>query len=331
MPKFGRTSSFYAPRKTDPRRLWLQALWLSLAGVGVLLLNLAFPQLFSGVRVMVVDVATPLLHAAAVPLQQCHALWQGWVDADLRDENARLKKENAALRDWYGLAAQWGVENKNLRGLLKYKDDGALSYITARVIAEADGHFAHSVIVTAGLRDGVTPNMVALAEDGLVGRIIEAGQWSSRVLLLSDLNSRLPVLIEETGEPAILAGDGDNLPKLLYLSPDATLKEGMRIVTSGQGGIYPPHVAVGVIRTIDDRGGKVARIALYARLDRLTMLRLGVYALAGGQENPLNKPSATPQPPTTAPAPPPPASLDKKDAPPAEEPVPDATPETGGE
>lgn len=269
----------------------VQGALLGVVALLLLMLNLFFPQLLTNLRVTLTDFFAPVLHAVAGPGQDFVNVQKSWVDWNkLHEENLVLKQQVAELKAWRDQAIQSAAENKDMRGLLKYKDDSVLSFLTVRVIAEAGDHFANSVIVTAGKRDGVVKNMVALNEDGVVGRVIEVGEWSSRVLLLNDLNCRLPVMIEGSNARAILAGDGQKPPMLLYVSAEASIKPGMRITTSGHGGIFPPYLPVGVIKEIENQGGAhTIRVVPYAALDRLQVLRLAVYQLAGGNQNPVNQ------------------------------------------
>ncbi len=253
----------------------------------LIILNLFFPTLVSRVRVTFTDLFAPFMHAAAKPGEAMQNLSSAWQDvAGVREENKKLHQQIDELRAWRDSARQQADENNALRGLLKYKDDSVLSFLAARVIAEAGGNFNNSVIVTAGTRDGVVKNMIALGEDGVVGRVIETGEWSSRVLLYNDLNFRLPVMLEGTQLRAILSGEGTGLPKLLFIPPELDVKPGTRVLTSGHGGLFPPHLPVGVVQ---ERKGQDVWLNPYARLDRLQVVRLVQYNLAGGEQNPINQ------------------------------------------
>lgn len=253
----------------------------------LIILNVFFPGLVSRVRVTFTDLLAPFMHAAAKPGEAIQGLSSAWQDvAGVREENKKLQNEINVLRAWRDLAQQQSDENRALRGLLKYKDDSATSFLTARVIAQVGGNFNNSVIVTAGSRDGVVKNMIAMGEEGVVGRVIEAGEWSSRVLLYNDLNFRLPVMLEGTQLRAILSGEGSGLPKLLFLPPEVEVKPGTRVFTSGHGGLFPPHLPVGVVQ---ERKGQDAWLNPAAKLDRLQVVRLVQYNLAGGDKNPINQ------------------------------------------
>jgi rod shape-determining protein MreC len=119
--------------------------------------------------------------------------------------------------------------------------------------------------------------MIALDADGVVGRVIETGQWSARILLLSDLNFRLPVMIEELRQQAIFKGQGRDDPELLFVSQKQDVKPGMRIVTSGHGGMFPAGLPVGIVKGMKE--GEIL-VQPYGHLDRLEIMRLVHYSLA---------------------------------------------------
>jgi rod shape-determining protein MreC len=124
--------------------------------------------------------------------------------------------------------------------------------------------------------------MAAMTGDGLLGRVIEVGDWSSRVLLITDLNSRIPVTIAGSGDRAILAGDNSAEPKLLYLPVDAMLNPGARVVTSGHGGVFPPNLPIGTV--IEPARGQHS-IVPDADLGRISYVRLVDFNLKGGVFN----------------------------------------------
>ncbi len=203
----------------------------------------------------------------------------------LQEENrnyAPTMPPNSA--QWQNAVANLQTENRELRGLLHFKTEPSLAYISARVIADTGGPFVRGLIITAGKLDGVREGMAAMTGDGLIGRVIEVGDWSSRVLLITDLNSRIPVTIAGSGDRAILAGDNSNQPKLLYLPQDAVLSAGARVVTSGHGGVFPPGLPVGVVT---EAGRGVYNVVPAADLGRVNDVRLVDFSLKGGEFNPI--------------------------------------------
>jgi rod shape-determining protein MreC len=260
-------------------------LFFMLLALGLLVLGRAQPQLVENTRARIVDGLTPVLDAAAWPMAAAEAaVTRVKSYVSLQQENERLRAGNAQLAQWQNAVVALQNENRELRGLLHFKAEPNLAYISARVIADTGGPFVRGLIVTAGKLDGVREGMAAMTGDGLIGRVVEAGDWSSRVLLITDLNSRIPVTVAGSGDRAILAGDNSNQPKLLYLPQDAVLNPGARVITSGHGGIFPPGLPVGAV-TESSRG--VYSVVPAADLGRVNDVRLVDFSLKGGEFNAL--------------------------------------------
>lgn len=230
------------------------------------------PSSLQGVRLAATDAVAPLISAVNKPFQVA-AEYVTVVSgiAHLRDEVARLQDENARLREWHQTALTLKSENERLSALLKLKVPDQHGFITARVIADAGNTFAQSVLVLGGTADGLEKGQAVLSGDGLVGRVVEAGDKASRILLLTDINSRVPVVIEGTDTRAILAGQNHPYPSLDHLPPDQKIETGARVVTSGHGGLFLPGLPVG--QTFVDDQGRVF-VQLFADVDRLTYVRV---------------------------------------------------------
>jgi len=196
----------------------------------------------------------------------------------LRSQNARLRQEVDRLQAWQGTAHRLVAENSAFRQKLNYKGPKRDSFITVRVIADGRGPFVKSVLVNAGARDGASKGQAVITSGSLVGRVFAAGARSARVLILTDLNSRIPVIVEESRTRAILAGDNSPQPTLNYLPESAVVKASQRIVTSGHGGILPPGLPVG--RVIVTEGG-VLRVQPFVNLERLEYLQIVEFATVG--------------------------------------------------
>jgi rod shape-determining protein MreC len=256
-----------------------------LLAVGLLVLGRSHPILIEHARTRVIDTLAPVLDALARPMTLAEDVTRRATNyLQLQSQNEKLRAENTQLVQWQNAALSLENENKELRSLLNYKTEPHLTYISARVIADAGGPFVRSLVVTAGKVDGVREGMAAMTGEGLIGRVIEAGDWSSRILLITDLNSRIPVTISGSGDHAILAGNNAPLPKLLYLPQDALLTPGARVMTSGHGGVFPPNLPVGVV-TSTSHG--TAEITPLAALERINQVRLIDFNLAGGAFNPI--------------------------------------------
>jgi rod shape-determining protein MreC len=238
-----------------------------------LLLTVSFvrPGVFGGIRSTVSDTLTPVMIVLSEPFRQVAAFTNNVTGlSELRAENAQLRAENIRLREWYQTALMLESENQSLQALLNVKPDPSHRFITARVIADSGNAFVKSAIVAAGQNDNVQKGQAVLSGDGLVGRIIEAGNKSARVLLLTDVNSRVPVLLEGTRQKAMLYGNNTDAPELKYLPQDIDVKEGTRVVTSGNGGLFMSGLPIGVIAIQDGR----ILVKPYADISRVTHVRI---------------------------------------------------------
>ncbi|HEY0900904.1 MAG TPA: rod shape-determining protein MreC, partial [Micavibrio sp.] len=114
-------------------------------------------------------------------------------------------------------------------------------------------------------------DQAVLGGEGLMGRVVEAGQKSARILLLTDMNARVPVFVGAENIRAMLAGNNTDNPEIIHLPPQTTIKAGDRVTTSGHGGLYPYGLPVGEIVTAAN--GEL-RVQLYADIDRTTYVRV---------------------------------------------------------
>ncbi|MCH4092891.1 MAG: rod shape-determining protein MreC [Acetobacter peroxydans] len=189
----------------------------------------------------------------------------------LSEENSRLEAENATLRRWYDVAVSLARENDALKTELHWVPEPSPSFVTGRVVADSGGIYARAVLLVAGMQSGIQTGNVALAANGLAGRVTEVGPHAARVLLITDISSRLPVMLESSHAPAIMAGDNSDTPRLLYYPQDTRPLEGERVVTGDQAGAFPAGIPVGTVHYTHP-GTPV--VQPFARLNQLTMLRV---------------------------------------------------------
>ncbi len=250
---------------------------LVLAAFGLMILGKVDILLVDQFRAHVTDAVAPILDAMSRPVASVtKAVDHVRELADLRGENERLRQNEARLLQWQSAARRLEAENKVLKGLLNYVPGPDPSFITARVIADTGGAFAHSLILNAGSRDGVTKGQAAVTGEGLIGRVAGVGSRSARILLITDLNSRIPVLAGPNRTRAILAGNNSDRPKLVHLPSGETAAVGDRIVTSGHGGAFPPGMPVGVVTSVSDGAISVTPLVERNRLEYVRLLDLGL-------------------------------------------------------
>jgi rod shape-determining protein MreC len=230
-------------------------------------------------REQIADTMAPVLEAVAAPIAAVtSAVGQVEDVIAVYRENAVLREDNARLLQWQEVARRLAAENRALHDLTKLVPDHAMSAISARVIADSGGAFMRNVLVDAGAQNGVARGQAAVTGEGLVGRVSEVGQRTARILLLTDLNSHIPVTLERTHQHALLDGDNSDRPRIVFLPLKAEVAPGDRVVTSGSGGVFPPGLAVGVVSGVENG---IVRVEPFAELSRLAFLRLVDYGLGG--------------------------------------------------
>ena len=247
------------------------------AAFGLMLLGKADVLLVERIRTQVTDALAPILDVLSRPI----ATVSDVVDqvrelASLREENAGLREDKARLLQWQMVARRLEAENTALRALLDFVPGPEASYVTARVIGDTGGAFAHALVLNAGFRAGVRKGQAVVTGDGLVGRVAGVGTRSTRVILITDLNSHIPVLVERSRTRAILAGDNSAVLRLIRLPPGAEVSPGDRIVTSGHGGAFPPGLPVGVVAAVSDAGIGVQPFVERSRLEYVRVVDFGL-------------------------------------------------------
>ena len=245
----GRTSPF----KPRPQRSWrapgelLNFSLFFLCAVLLVLSRISHDAVVD-VRDRFVDLSAPLLEAASTPaIMSRHALARVRSYLAVVDEMDRLKAENAQLKHWEWRAKLLERNVVHLRSLLNAVDEPALNYITGSVIADARGPFLRSALINLGRNHGVRIGYAVINGDGLIGRTVDAGASVSRVLLLNDLNSRIPVLVGAGGVRAVASGDSGAELRLDFLPDGAMVYPGDEVYTSGSDGILPRVLRVGVV------------------------------------------------------------------------------------
>jgi rod shape-determining protein MreC len=246
---------------------------------GLVLLGKADAMLAERARMALADALAPIYGALAEPLSTV----RGVVDnvreiLTLYSDNASLREENERLRRWQSVALALEAENASLKANLHWIPDPAPAYVTARVVADIGGLYARAVLLSIGPNHSIAKGQIALDDRGLVGRVTEVGARSARVLLITDMNSRIPVILESSRARAMLIGTNGPHPRLLYWPEGARPVEGDRVVTSAEANTYPAGLPIGTVRYA---GVNVPEVEPLARLDRLEIVRLFDYGLRG--------------------------------------------------
>lgn len=242
-------------------------------------------EAYGAARQAVDTVATPVGGAVAAPGRWTGDLL-GWLRGYIAvaHENRRLNKVIVGLRAQADEAVRLRDENERLRAMLGVRTDPPIPMATARVVIDSRGPFANARLANVGAEAGVVIGYPVLSERGLVGRVVGVSRNASRVLLLTDVASRTPVMIDRSNARAILTGDGGPNPRLEYLRGRNPIREGDRVLTSGDGGVLPRGLPVGrAVKGLDGRW-RVVLDADDSAIDWVRILKFKDYAQLADQK-----------------------------------------------
>lgn len=198
-------------------------------------------------------------------------------------ENRKLKQELEEARRFEDRATALAIENARLRNMLNVATDPPMPMVTARVVFDGRGPYRRAQLANAGTNKGVAIGYPVISERGLIGRVIGVSSNASRILLLKDVSSRTPVMLVNSNARGILTGDGGDNPRLENLRGPDAIKAGDRVLTSGDGGVYPRGLPVGrVVKGIDGKW-RVALDSDSAPLDWVRILLFKDYSQLADQ------------------------------------------------
>lgn len=259
-----------------------------MAAFALIVVSHASPSTRSLISAPIVDSVMPVLDVLSRPASSLER-FAGWAQslANIHAQNQQLREANARLMQWQQVALRLEAENVALRELLHYSSRENLKFTTAKVISDRGGPFARTVLVNAGLNFGIETGQPVINADGMVGRVVESAEHSARVLLLTDINSRIPVITENSRERSIASGNNTDMLTLLYLADDTKVAVGEKLVTSGDGATVPAGLPVGEIVAVESGSVKVRPYANWFRLEYISAIR-NEGPIAGEE---LNQPS----------------------------------------
>ncbi|ARC87814.1 rod shape-determining protein MreC [Rhodovulum sp. MB263] len=225
-------------------------------------------------RAALIDRVVPGFEWAMAPITRGAELVEGFQSyARLAEQNQELRRELRQMKAWKEAALQLEQENAKLLDLNNVRLDPSLTYVTGVVMADSGSPFRQSVLLNVGARDGIIDGWATTDGLGLVGRVSGVGKTTARVILLTDSNSRLPVTIQPSGQRAVLSGDNSAAPVLDFVEDPALVRPGDRVVSSGDGGVFPAGLLVGHLALGRDQRLRVRLAAEYDRLEFLRVLR----------------------------------------------------------
>jgi rod shape-determining protein MreC len=251
-------------------RLMLGALVVILLGL-FLLWRIDNPRI-ERLRMEITDRVIPNFSAVTAPVTSAvNILRSARSYTRIYQQNQELRRELQQMKAWKEAALQREQENARLLDLNNVRLDPKFTKITGVVLADSGSPFRQTVLLNVGRRDGIMDGWAAIDGIGLVGRIAGVGERTSRVILLTDTSSRIAVSIETNGQRAMIVGDNTSRPPLEFLEAPETVQPGDRVVTSGDGGVFPSGLLVGQVT--QTQSGRL-RVRLAADIQRLEFLRV---------------------------------------------------------
>ena len=223
-------------------------------------------------RAQVTDRIVPNFDWAMAPVTGTINLFRDYQSYQrIAEQNQELRRELRKMQSWKEAALQLEQENARLLDLNKVRLDPRLTFITGVVLADSGSPFRQSVLLNVGAGDGLVDGWATMDGIGLVGRISGVAKNTSRVILLTDASSRIPAVIQPSGQRAIIAGDNSAAPPLDFIESPDLVRPGDRVVSSGDGGVFPAGLVIGQVAA--DPGGRL-RVRLAADYERLKFLRV---------------------------------------------------------
>ncbi|MFD1159923.1 rod shape-determining protein MreC [Roseovarius aestuarii] len=252
------------------RRLLFGVLLLFLLGL-FLLWRIDSPRV-ERFRAQVVDRVVPSFDWAMAPVTGTVNILRDFQSyRRIYQQNQELRRELQQMKAWKEAALQLEQENARLLDLNNVQLDPRLTYVTGVVLADSGSPFRQSVLLNVGGRDGIVDGWAAMDGLGLIGRISGVGNNTARVILLTDTSSRVPVTIQPSGQQALLIGDNTAAPPIDFIEDADQVRPGDRVMSSGDGGVFPAGLLVGQVA--EDPGGRM-RVRLAADYERLKFLRV---------------------------------------------------------
>ena len=250
--------------------------------VHVVLIALSFSLMFIGkadlvamrdLRMSSNDFLAPVIDFVSAPIRGVETMAEGIrTVASLRAENVRLQAENDLLQRWRRRAEILESENQQLRSVTGTVSDENRSLITARAVTAPGGSFAHTILIAIGDESGIAAGDPVITSNGLVGIVYEVGRAYARVLMISDINARIPVMLASSSWPGLTIGRNGEYLELAFLPAEARPEVGELVLTSGHGGILPAGLAVGRVDRVNGDNIRVRPAVEFRNLGYVSVL-----------------------------------------------------------
>jgi rod shape-determining protein MreC len=222
------------------------------------------------------DFRTGIGDHAALPLRALDACKSSLVRlipfASLREENGILRNRIDLLSRQIDEARGLDYENQRLKALIDFRKTISYKTICARVIGRDPSNWSNSIIIDKGSDDGVLWNKAVISPRGLVGRTLEVGRRSAKILLITDPGSRVGVVVQRNRQGGMLVGRPDGKCKMIYIALNSDVGRSDKVVTAGFGGVFPRDIIVGEVLSVEKEPGRLSKYAVIKTAEDMTRL-----------------------------------------------------------
>ena len=202
-------------------------------------------------RIWTIALFSPFERASTASGHGLRNAWSNYLALrHVRDENADLHRQIADLRLQRAALAQDALEGHRLQTLLHFQQQYIGKTVAAQVIGTSGSDGSHILTLNKGAEDGLEPDMPVLTPDGIVGKLRDVGPHTSQLLLLSDPTAGAGVILQSTRTRSVAHGSATGRVVLTNLAPDARIKPGETVLTSGGDQVFPRGLPVGTIESI---------------------------------------------------------------------------------
>lgn len=208
-----------------------------------------------------ISISVPVVKFASFPFNTAINLLTDFHQlVEAKKENKELKEELEKLRSYYIKSLNIHQENKELRNVLNFIASKTSSFKVARIIGRSHQLFNQKVLIDAGKNRDIKEGSIVTGDRGVIGRIAEVSEDKSRLILLTDATSRIPIITSKARVRGILAGNSSGLMDILYLPKNHSIEVGDWVFTSGDGDTLPSGLLVGVVKKVDKDSASVAMV-----------------------------------------------------------------------
>lgn len=244
----------------------------------LILLSKVNSPIVSVVNNAIIRVSGPIMQIVEFPARIVHNVYTYIRDvSNIYSDNRALRFENKQMMVLQNKVRTLEVENQLLERLLNYVPPADASFMSAKIIAESGDNFTHTLLVYIG-DEAVRKGQIVLGEESVIGRIDRVSGKYAKIILVTDINSKIPVVIERTRVRGILSGNNTDKPQLIFIRDTSDIQEGDVVVTSGVGGMFPSGLPIGFISSVKNG---IIEIETMADISRVEYVQIVDYGLSG--------------------------------------------------